>query len=876
MPDEAQALKWPGTPVAQTQQQWPGTPASNKTEQQPELTEASLLSKGKEILTQRDEGIDYDTGAPIGTRVELQRASNPEEAKKVLEKSYGQDKYGQDRFGQYWVQQGDKRVSVLPKGISGGIKNVGTGMLASTYPMAGAVAGGVLGEIAMPAGGGIPGAMIGAAVGKGVEDMVKWAQGVFAQSTKETVTGMSNEAAIAGVFQGAGPLLRGTGQAAKGALQKVMGVTPATRQMAQDVSERSGGAAKPPISSFAPGATALEYKRQMRNTLAGSDPAEAGRIKYLTDRMDSVFEQEGVSPPEREKLINEIYDTSARTSASEAGEKVVSAAKDTHSALLNEAQQTRARVAADLAQSDTMLRQIAQAPPSTAADVSEAIRSSRRQFAKDMNDVYESIHNLTGQQPLVETAIIQDAAKELVQVMPPNALPPLIQNWAKKGAPDKISFPQAHALRSTLREMSEVVDVSPLGQRTGNVRRMASAVNSAIGNTADVVGQAAAVQLRAADKLYSDGIAKFNNTAINRIVRELRTGIVPEPNYVASLIMQEQNPQLAKTIFAMLPQNVQTNVIKADLNNLINQASRRGEDGVLRMDGASFMRALDDHKPILDAVYPPKSAAALRQHAMELAAFDGKVDVTGLKTPTAITNQLERAVGAARAADEFVKTNPLGALSTGTPMQVDRALARLTLPGSQATTEQAAKTLGVDSEAWKAVRKYAVQKLFSGSVRETASLAKTISGKDISDTLNRYTKRQQELLFPGGMANDLRLLAKESKFLFPHSEKDFGGSLAAAAIKSGLWFNPYSVYKYIRFQAMGYVADHPKVLRFLTDEIRKGGVQSRSLKSVMGQWLTERALMGGPGRDQSMIPAPPPKKKPNPDIREINYNGPMQ
>ena len=74
---------------------------------------------------------------------------------------------------------------------------------------------------------------------------------------------------------------------------------------------------------------------------------------------------------------------------------------------------------------------------------------------------------------------------------------------------------------------------------------------------------------------------------------------------------------------------------------------------------------------------------------------------------------------------------------------------------------------------------------------------------------------------------------------------------------------------------MGYIADHPKVLRFLTDEIRKGGPQARSVKSVMAQWLTERALMGGPGRDRAAIPPPLPEKQ-DQGVQEINYGGPMQ
>jgi hypothetical protein len=781
---------------------------------------------------------------------------------------------------------------VLPEGVSGAFQNLGTGMISSGWPMAGAIGGGAIGGLFGEGVGAIPGAMAGAAAGKGIEDMIKWAQGVFAQKPTEAVTGIANEAALSGAFQMLPGAVPGIKNFVQSRLQSFTGVSPATRTMARELSgglagpeERttagstikrkigrvmqrvvgvepapkyaSPNRAVPPISSYAPEAKATEYKRQLRNMVAGN-PAEKTNVNYIAQRMRNILAQEGASPQEQDTLIKEVYDTSARTSAREAGEKVVEAARGTRAALLNEAQSTRRQVEQAFNQADRGLRQMALAPVSTAQDVAGAVRTARQNFSKQMAGIYEKIDNLTGDQKIVPTQVIKEQAKELVKLMPPNALPPLIKQWASGQAPKTISFAQAHALRSTLREMGEMLDVSPTGQRIGNIRKLAAAVDEAIASTEDFVGQQAAQQLKSADQLYAQGIAKFNNTAINRVVRELRSGIVPEPGYVANLIMNPDNPNLARTVFAMLPEQTRNNVIKADMGNLIAAASSRDAQGALRMDGQSLMKALDARKPVMDAVYPPQMNAMLRKYATDLAAFDGKIDVTNIKTPTAVMNLLERAVGAARAADEFVRTNPLGALAGGTPMQVDRALARLTMPGNEAMTAQAAQTLGADSPAWKAVRKYALQRLFAGSAVETQSLSKTISGPQIDKALSRYTKKQQDLLFPNGLADDLKVLAQESKFLFPgmSPDKEFGTSLAAANIKQGLWLHPWAVYKYIRASIGGWIADHPRVLHYLTDEIRRDRNYGRSLTSVMMQWITERAL-NGPGAGQPTMPVPP-------------------
>jgi hypothetical protein len=157
------------------------------------------------------------------------------------------------------------------------------------------------------------------------------------------------------------------------------------------------------------------------------------------------------------------------------------------------------------------------------------------------------------------------------------------------------------------------------------------------------------------------------------------------------------------------------------------------------------------------------------------------------------------------------------------------------------------------------VQKFALQKLFAGSVVERKALDKTVAGESIDAALRRYTPRQQELLFPGGLADDLRLLAKEAKFLFPGSAKgDIGTSFASKSILHKSYLNPLALSRRIQMHIGGYIADHPAVLRYLTDEVRANPVRGRKVMSVIGQWILTRQLQG-PGRGKA---PPPPQPAP--------------
>lgn len=879
----------------------------------PDITNRLTL-RGRELAAQADADIDYETGAPINIRAQVQSADNPNEVYKALERRYGRGNFGQDRFGQWWVNEevgvptrtapssgspgfdpeaiggampGEtkvekRRVAVLPKGLAGGLKNFLSGMISSPGAMAGAAGGAVAGETFFPPGGAIPGAAIGGALGKGYDLGVKWMQGILDRSPSQAAASMMHEGAVSGAFQGAGPLLKAVKRPIQTALQtKLFGTAekvqlPPTRGPGGSVVPRTGvrptasatmgrdlgqGGAVPPVGVYAPGATALEYKRNLRDILAGpgGSSAEQRNILYLNTRMRGVLQAAGFTDTEIGSMLELANDTTARLSDRTAGQTVATRANEIHNQLLGAASDSRQQAETILNREMQTLDSMSRAPNHLVANITDAIENSRAHFGRHMAGLYQNVDRMGGNVPLVPTAAIQQAAQEVVRMMPPTMVPPRLAEFAAGRFTAEarnldvgelehyITFEQAHAIRTAFRELSEVTDLSGGNMSQHFSRRVARAANLAIENAEGIMGRRARDELQRVDTLYREGIRRYNNRQLNQIVNEMRSGINPEPELAARILMQPDHVNVVRELKNILPNHAWHGLIQADMRNMIDAATIVNKDGRLVLDGKAFFTLLNDRNKLLSAVYPPDLLGALRQHGAQLAAFQGSVDVNALQDATQLTGLLKQAVHVRQAADLFAQRSPLGALASADPAKVDAALDMITRPGREAVTESVADMLGHNSQAWKSVQRYALQKLISSSVIQRKSLDKTVSGESIDNVLRRLTPRQQELLFPDGLADDLRILAKEARFLFPGAPGgDVGTSFAAASIKGGLPLSPIALVRYGHMLISGFIADHPRLLRVLTDVARADPIRARSYMGVLSQLILTRGFARAP------------------------------
>ncbi len=782
-------------------------------------------------------GVDYSQGAPIGTRYNLHRASNPAEEEAYLRGQYGEGNFRKDKAGNWLVQDAGQWKPVYPRGVIESLKNVGAYAGGVAPSLGGAVAGG-LGGAAV--GGpfapvtGVLGAAGGAMGGKGLDEAAKYLQGFYNKTPGQLGMELGTEGALAGAFQAAGPLkeaikqplYRGTSNILRG----YGGITPESQAVTQSL-ERFG--VNPPISSVAPGMKTFEYDRRLRNMLTG-DPMAPARIGVMDQRMAEILRGFGIGgdvggEPAIARAMSQIQDKTTALSGADVGEGIARRLKARETGLLTEEMTNRNEAERLSREAVEATQAIARQPTGNLAqDVAGAYTQAREVFTDNMNRAYHAIDNMTGGREVVDTAPVSHEAMALIETMDPQAVPPIIARLAT-GEGQMLTFEQAHNLRTTLRQMADVQDLSPIGQRRGNVMHMAGLVDQAIMNTTDQVGQQAAQALRTADRAYADGIVRFTNKAVNGIIQDVRSGRAPDPQEIARILVDKTSTQATQQMWNMLPAELQTRVRTADLRNLLDGASVIGRDGRQTLDPTALVQALTKRGEVNNFVYPQPFLNHLRELATDLLALGGKVDVTSLP-PNQIRQHLERALGAQRALQVEANTNPRLALRSDNPELVDAGARYFLSPGNEARTLAGAQMLA--GPEWQAVQRFAVQDLLKSAV-VPKGLGRTIRGDTLESKLGGYTQAQQEALFGGRLA-DIKLIARQARAMFPELEDEMGGSLAAASIKGNL--PKYSAIRRFAWTWMaGRLADSPQLTRMLAGQIQASPEKARGIMSWMMQ-----------------------------------------
>lgn len=890
-------------------------------------------------VTSRD--VDQKTGAPFALRLEMARAQNPNEAKLVLDKFYGEGNYGQDQGGNWWVMQGGKPTAIFPSGVLAArgtltenmptimqaiyepfdllrratsgpvIKNTAAYVGAGATPMAGATAGGAGGaSIAGPVGA-VAGAGIGAAGGYGIDQLVKWYRGLYAQNPREFIKNTSKEASLNAVMTGMLPTARAIGRSAANAFREWTGVTPQSARMTANLVDEG---AHPPIKSTAPEFKSWGDKQVLRNVVAG-DPWEATNTQYIQNRFKDALRSSGVPNDEIETIIAQGANPAASPSHAAAGQALVQRSQQ-------HAGQIQADIAANRQAAQIELRGMERAVRewSTGAgrnmetlgeDAAQAFINHRRAFGNTMGREYRSIDAMNGDEKIFDLEPAWKQARSIIDLADPGSVPPYLRQMmaryddvlqaraavpkierqiatARKAGEDTAeleqslvdartrangnmtTFSEGHEMRTNLRElMGPEVDLT----RTPWVHKL-DEVENALNNTframeteSGLPGQAAA-RLRAADGQYREGIRVFKDAQIGQLIREIKSGASVDPHAVADIILREGRTAAGRRIIQMLPPELRQNVARADMQNILHESSRRGPDGNRYLDGMALMDALDARKrsTLLGDLYTPKQINDLRDMARQLAALDGKISVESLP-PGRLSEAVANAVNRTNQLDHFVNRNPIGKMASGTPEEVDRAARSLSRPGNEARTLEGLNFFGANSPEWQQVQKLALQNLVRKSIIQLPNGRITVSGEGLEKELRRYTEAQHEALFPRGLADDLREVARQSKFLFPPgigSGDDLAQSLAAKNITlhTGIVLSHRRTFladmRYLYTSSMGWLIDRPVVLRFLSDTFRKNPSEGRAMMAFIAKYMANAQLMG-PGRG-----------KPTPEVENGN------
>lgn len=183
--------------------------------------EESRESRLTEFVSQRDQGIDYKTGVKNAAfRAYFSRMDNEAEQTKFLNNTIGKNAWGKDSFGAYFLKpEGLKKLGIqseIPVSID---EQTSTRYdVADVAGDAPAILGATGAGVAASGLGLIPGlamAGLGAAGGKAIDEIVKFAMGDQAKTSGEVAGTLAKEAAYGAAGEGIG---RGIGAVVKRAI----------------------------------------------------------------------------------------------------------------------------------------------------------------------------------------------------------------------------------------------------------------------------------------------------------------------------------------------------------------------------------------------------------------------------------------------------------------------------------------------------------------------------------------------------------------------------------------------------------------------------------------------------------------------------------
>jgi hypothetical protein len=634
---------------------------------------------------------------------------------------------------------------------------------------------------------------------------------------------------------------------------------------------------------------AFEYDRGLRNMIA-KDPMLASRIEAIDTRTKEVLQGFGIEGQPLAQAVMDVQDRTSALSGTKAAEGMVQALQSreatgeaqralptARSAALRREEMTN-RIAAEKA-IETAYQQISTAASkdvgSLGSNVVAAFEQERATFNKTMNQAYGAIHKMAGGQEVVPTGAFVEQARQLAETMDPQAVPPIIKRWAQQGVADgsdegppaKITIEEAHNLRTALREMAKIKDLSPIGQRRGNILRMAGSVDDALIEASDHVGKNVGVALKEADDAYGQGIQRFTGSEMNSLVREVRNGRMPNASVVADMLIDKNSVDATRQIWDLLPPQLQSDVARADLKNMVDSASVIGKDGKKTLNPTAWLKALDEREP-MDFIYRPELIKSMRDLAYDAKALAGDVDVSALP-PNPTRDMIQRAVGAQRALQEEVQYNGASAakaLRSDDPKLTAMGAKYFIAPGNEARTLGGMNLVGRDSPEWKEVQKFAAQDLLKSAV-VPKGLSRTVSGTAIEDYLATLTKSQQSALY-GDRVEDIKLIAQQAKALFPELDKNMAAGLAAGNMMGHLPART-AIRAQIWSRVAGRIADSTILTKMLAGQLRAKPYEGRGIMSYLLQGGTDigvnQAQRGGdqlaPPQDFSGLYGNIPKKK---------------
>lgn len=394
--------------------------------------------------------------------------------------------------------------------------------------------------------------------------------------------------------------------------------------------------------------------------------------------------------------------------------------------------------------------------------------------------------------PDSDTAALQQELGGLRQQLQDSAQSP----WLKE--PQQPTFGQLHNLRSEARQNYYRLNLTP-DIRDGQYKMLANQIDAILkapGEAPEL--KEASRLLGVADDFWRENMGKLNDSRIQAVLDGLDAGLPADPQVLYDTIIKEGYSERTKYLKDKLGPALWSGIKAADLTDMLN--SSRSIAGPDQIDGSVFAREVEKRYrgDMLELVHGPQMANKLLKQAQYVRAIAGKMDVPVTPGDTAL-DTIMRARAAATVAKQAGEKDPLTTL--GKEMSkvesdhakemsklrgqdplgflynptVGAAAALDKITGSPDLVIAAAGRFGTDSESWRLIKEYWVQKLFMGHTQPGVVL-KTLSPE------------VQNLLFPGVERADMMTLAKESDMLFASKAfRDTAKSMMAQSAVEHPW-----------------------------------------------------------------------------------------
>lgn len=618
-------------------------------------------------------------------------------------------------------------------------------------------------------------------------------------------------------------------------LRKILGVKLGNEDVSTAIG-LAGNDVPSPVESWAPGAFMPKKIQQWAKQISGFDPVKESGETYYNSSAGRVLKDIGVTPEqaptrstaavssenagksvlattrkeivESDLALQKAHDEALRATGVVPDEIKASTVRGLQEAIDNNERVAQKAIDQSWADIETTRMQMLDAanignnPGDLSRAMADKIVSVRKAVGARSRIMYTAGDALAGDAKLNMIPAVQDANAFLKSAPEGFAgkYPEEIALIFKMVEGEGLTFGQGHQLRSFLRHGIDWQDLTP-DFRTGALKKLQYTINNVLhdGEAAPEL-QAAAKALDKTDAYYARNMGAFNDAKIQNLVDLTESGLPPNPSVIARNVMEQEGgwtERMTKLRRLVGPDNWKA-VQAADLQNMLD-ASKTLAPG--QINGSKFAdQILKRYQSgVLNNGYDSGVSKQLLEQAQRIAIKGGTLDFKVLPGDT-VSEAMARISAAQAKIDAIVAKDPYSVLSSEVKKLEAQHVARVAETKAIRSTEPlsflndssalamasadkilgkpdlmkaAAIKFGPDSPEFAMLRQVAAQRLFQRSLGKVGDL-----GKDFAN----YTRDVQELIFPNGLDQSVLKLSREMKAIFPHSDDDFGGSLAGAAL----------------------------------------------------------------------------------------------